>query len=437
MSETTNASEPFTGVWYCCGTANVLPGHAHVYSGPMATYCMWHRPIAVYRPEVDKTFFVYGNADNAPAISFYDHARGSFARPVVLGSNPDGDAHRNPTLLVDAEGFLHVFFGAHSDPTQVVRSTGPYSIADWERRATIDDPRTSYPQPWELRPGEIFVSYRHTPPGWCFRRTTDGAASWGPRQTLIEFAERAIYAVSVAATGPWPRAVHIAWSRLSGGTDEEVRTKHVWARRYNVYYAWSDDGGQTWRRRDGSAYELPIREETAEKVYDCGQHGVWLKDIQLDPHGRPGILFLDADVATYRSAWKVARPEADGWGVHDVAVSDHMYDAGGLVILAEDDWRVYAPTTPSQPQEDGGEIDEWRSADGGRTWRRTAQLTSGSRYSHNQVRVVHNHQAGRGDFRVLWSYGDSVSPPADRTVHLYRYGEALAEPQRMAYAPGS
>ena len=434
MERSAGASEPFTGVWYCCGTANVLPGHAHVYSGPMATYCMWHRPMAVHCQEVGKTFFVYGNAANEPAVSFYDHERDRFARPVVLGRNPDGDAHRNPTLLVDAEGFLYVFFGAHSDPTTVVRSAEPYSIADWAPRATIDDPRTSYPQPWELRPGEIFVSYRHTPPGWCFRRSRDGAASWAPRRTLIEFEGCAIYAVSVAATGDWPRAVHIAWSRLGGGTDEEKRTKHPWALRHHVYYAWSDDGGETWRRRDGSTYALPIREETAEKIHDCGERGVWLKDLQLDPGGEPCILFIDAEVATYRSEWKFARWSDGRWGVHDVAVSDHMYDAGGLVILDEQDYRIYAPTTPSQPREDGGEIDEWRSADRGRTWTRTARITSGSTYSHNQVRVVHNHRAGAGDFRVLWSYGDSDSPPADRTVHLYRYGEALPDPVRMTYS---
>ena len=56
------------GVWYCCGTANVLPGKKYVYSGPMATYCMWHRPIAVYARSEQKTFFVFGNAQNSPTI---------------------------------------------------------------------------------------------------------------------------------------------------------------------------------------------------------------------------------------------------------------------------------------------------------------------------------------------------------------------------------
>ena len=140
------------GVWYCCGKANALPGHEYVYSGAMATYCMWHRPMAIHALEVDRTFFVFGNPDNSPTISSYDHKAEAFAAPVVLGTNPDGDAHRNPTLLIDEDGFLTVFFGAHSHPTRVVRSASPYDISTWSQVAEIED-KNSYPQPWQLRSG--------------------------------------------------------------------------------------------------------------------------------------------------------------------------------------------------------------------------------------------------------------------------------------------
>ncbi len=412
---------PSQGVWYCCGTANTYPGQKYVYSGPMATYCMWHRPIAVYAGPVRTTFFVFGNPDNSPAICAYDHRSKTFGAPVVLGTNPDGDAHRNPTLLVDEQGYLYVFFGAHGHPTRVVKSRSPYDLSQWEPKAAIDDPGTSYPQPWQLKRGEVFVSFRQSP-GWCFRKSLDGAASWQPTVNLIRFADAAIYAVSIAATGPYPRAVHIAWSKLGGGTPEEVATKHLWGRRYDVFYARSDDGGHTWKRSDGTGYSLPIAEETADKVYESGEHGVWLKDIQLDSRGNPCILFIDADVTTYESNWKLARRAEEGWRTADVATSDHMYDGGALVILADDDFRVYAPTTPSQPHEDGGEIDEWTSTDGGATWARTRHVTAGSKYSHNHVRAVFGQE--EGDFRVLWSYGDSVYPPETRDVYLGHYGEA-------------
>jgi len=429
------------GVWYSCGSANLLPGQGAVYCGPMATYCAWHRPLAIYVPEVGRTFFVYGNADNSPTISLYDHASGEFAYPVVLGSNPDGDAHRNPTLLIDEDGFLYVFYGAHGHVTHSLKSDRPLDISSWSEAAPLDDPGTSYPQPWQITPGELFVSYRQAP-GWRFRVSRDGARTWETSVDLVNFgcpedargcAECSIYGITVAAPGDYPRRIHFAWSRLGGGTPEEMDSKHLWARRYNIYYTYSDDGGATWRRSDGSAHELPISEEEADQIYDCGQRGIWLKDIQVDSQGHPYILFIDSQTETFESKWMVGRLTDEGWKFAHVTDSDHMYDAGALVIVADDDLRIWGPTTDVQAHEDGGDIDEWQSRDGGANWELTRHLTHGSRYSHNHVKPVMGHQLGTGDLRVIWSYGDSKKPPATEDVRLYYYGEAMDEPCEIPF----
>ncbi|MBN2293628.1 MAG: BNR-4 repeat-containing protein, partial [Pirellulales bacterium] len=446
--ETSKSTTASQGVWYSPGVAEgygsrrpdksycgvkyscVYPGKPTVYSGPMATYCAWHRPMAVHAPGENKTFFVFGNSRNSPAISFYDHAGKTFARPVVLGTNPNGDAHRNPTLLIDEKGYLYVFYGAHGHPSHVVRSAAPYDISKWEKMAEIED-RNTYPQPWQLKQGELFVSYRGNPQDWYYRKSTDGAVSWQPPVKLIEHKGNSIYAVTVAESGTYPRKIHIAWERMGGGTPEEIRTKALWARRYNVYYACSDNGGSTWRRSDGSKYQLPITETAAEKIHDSGERGVWLKDIQLGPCGKPYMLFIDADVHTYESKWKVARSEENRWRISDVTTGDHMYDGGALLILGSDDIRVYAPTTAVQDHEDGGEIEEWRSVDGGDSWTNSRHITSGSKLSHNHVKTVFNQR--QGDFRMMWNYGDSVYPPSTKDVYLYYFGEAPARPARMRF----
>ena len=87
--------------------------------------------------------------------------------------------------------------------------------------------------------------------------------------------------------------------------------------------------------------------------------------------------------------------------IRDVAVSGHVYDAGGLVILSDNDLRVYAPTTASQPHEDGGKIEKWKSTDKSKTWTNTAHMTLGSEYSYNQVKIVFNSQKRKGLFRVF------------------------------------
>lgn len=416
------------GVWYHCGhQVNTLPGKDWVYSGPMATYCAWHRPMAVYRPEVNRTFFVYGNADNAPTVSAYDHGTGLFAYPVVLGSNPDGDAHRNPTLLVDAEGYLLVFYGAHGHESRVLRSCRPYDLSAWTEVSVLPDAKTTYPQPWELLPGEVFVSYRQAPQwttcSWRATVSRDGGRTWEPSRELVNLGESAVYGVTIGDTGSYPRRVHFVWSRLGGGTPEEIASKHLWCRRYNIYYACSDDGGYTWRRSDGTPYELPITLDSQEEIYNCGQRGVWLKDIQLDSAGHPWVLFVDSDPATYEGLFRVGRFDGQQWHFTTVAESDHMYDDGGIAILGDGDVRVYAPSTPVQPHEDGGDIEEWQSTDGGHSWANTRHVTSGSRYSHNNVKIAFNHQQGPGDLRMLWSYGDSISPPETTDVRLHAYGE--------------
>ena len=390
------------GVWYTSGG---------VYHGAMATYCMWHRPMAVYASSQDKTFFVYGNYENSPTISYYDHATGVFADPVVLGTNPDGDAHRNPTILIDEDGYIYVFWGAHVHPTHVTKSKSTYDITSWESKTDIGA-HTSYPQPWQLKSGEIFVSYRGDPNmSWCSQKSVDGGESWLDYTNIVDFTTGQIYLVSIAETGSYPRKIHLAWSHMVS----------TWDQRWDVYYAYSDDGGTTWKKRDGTEYTLPITEASAEKVYESGDEGVWLKDIQLDSNGNPYILFISANRITYQGTWKIARYSGGNWVITDLTSSDHMYDSGALVILADNDMRIYAPTTPSQAGEDGGDIEEWQSTDSGQTWVNTKHITKNSPYSHNHVRTVWNSQ--KGDFRVFWSYGNSLLNPADKRVHLYYYGE--------------
>ena len=71
----------YRGIWYC----NQGQGDEYVYkySGGLGTYCAKHRPFAIYCPEVDKTFFVYGGTDEAEKtlyhmVSYFDHKTKTF-----------------------------------------------------------------------------------------------------------------------------------------------------------------------------------------------------------------------------------------------------------------------------------------------------------------------------------------------------------------------
>src|SRR6187397_2210033 len=80
--------------------------YAFKYSGGLGTYCDYHAPFAVYRPEVNKTFFCYGGAPADDSrkllhmVSYFDHATGTVPRPTLLLDKHTDDAHDNPVMAI-------------------------------------------------------------------------------------------------------------------------------------------------------------------------------------------------------------------------------------------------------------------------------------------------------------------------------------------------
>ena len=100
--------------------------------------CAKHRPFAVYRPEVDKTFFCYGgtpldahlkhtgedlNGDRSFSrerggfllhmVSYFDHKTGQVPRPTILLDKNTADAHDNPVISIDDDGYIWIFSTSH------------------------------------------------------------------------------------------------------------------------------------------------------------------------------------------------------------------------------------------------------------------------------------------------------------------------------------
>ena len=106
----------YRGIWYANQKTN--NEYVYKYSGGLGTYCANHIPMAIYAPAVNKTFFVYGGTSETgdslwEMVSFYDHATGEVPQPVKIIDKKTTDAHDNPVLSIDAEGYLFVFASAH------------------------------------------------------------------------------------------------------------------------------------------------------------------------------------------------------------------------------------------------------------------------------------------------------------------------------------
>ncbi len=68
--------------------------------------------MAIYAPEVDKTFFVYGGAKEGQRYllamaSYYDHLHHLVPRPTIVHDKENVDnPHDNPSIALDEAGHI-------------------------------------------------------------------------------------------------------------------------------------------------------------------------------------------------------------------------------------------------------------------------------------------------------------------------------------------
>ncbi|GAB6165313.1 BNR-4 repeat-containing protein [Thermostilla marina] len=415
-------AEGFQGIWY----PNQPSGDEYVYkySGGLGTYPQQLNPIAIYAPEVRKTFFVFGGrASDANRllhmISYYDHETGLVARPRILLDKQTDDAHDNPTLVIDGEGYVWIFSNAHgtSRPAFVHRSEKPYAIDSFIR---IAETNFSYSQPWFVPQKGFCFLHTHYEQGrrFLFVWRSDDGFTWSNRRLLAAMAQGQ-YQISWPA--PWGVGTAFNVHPRQGGLNA----------RTNLYYLETRDGGDTWQTADGTPIDLPLLEpDNAALVHDYASEGrlVYLKDINYDAEGRPVILYLTSN--GYRSGpesgprvWHTAAFDGTRWVIRDVTTSDHNYDYGPLYIEPDGTWRLIAPTdTGPQAYNPGGEVVMWTSRDRGRHWEKVRRLTAQSVFNHTYIRRPLGAQP---DFYALWADGHARRESESRLYFTNRSGDTV------------
>ena len=444
-------ADGYRGIWYMNQPSH--DEYVYKYSGGLGTYCAKHRPFAVYCSQVEKTFFCYGGATEDDdrrllhMVSYFDHRTGRAPRPTILLDKRTDDAHDNPVIAVDARGFVWIFSTSHgrSRPSLIHRSAEPYDIGRFQRVAATrrqgaaDVPITnfSYMQAWhDPEHGFLCLFTRYGDPAartLMFMRSADGVR-FSPWQRLAAV-EQGHYQVSTLRGG-----------KLATAFNMHPQDKGLnW--RTNLYYIESVDQGRSWQTADGAPVATPIvRADSPALVHDyrAARLNVYLKDVQLDGHGRPVILVLTS--RGYQSGpqsaprtWTTARWTGQQWRVAPATSSDNNYDMGSLYLEADGTWRIIVPTVPGpQPFNPGGEVASWTSVDQGRSWRMQRQLTHDSRKNHTYVRrPVDAHP----EFYALWADGHGRQPSssslyfADRTGNVFRLPRNMetdwAVPQRV------
>ena len=431
----------YRGIWYM----NQPSGDEYVYkySGGLGTYCAKHKPFAVYCPQVNKTFFCYGGAtrDNnrklIHMVSYFDHKTQMVPRPTILLDKKTSDAHDNPVISVDSDGYIWIFSTSHgtSRPSYIHRSSQPYRIDEFEliNPTRIQDEKSvpitnfSYMQPWHLKDkGFVCFFTRYNYPAArtiCFMSSADGI-EWSKWQRLATI-DQGHYQISAAnhdkaasAFNYHPKGKGLNW-------------------RTNLYYVETRDMGKTWQTVEGHRLELPLTTaENAAIVHDYAAEklNVYLKDIRFDAQGHPVILYITS--RGYQSGpkndprtWTTARWNGKTWIIRPVTTSDNNYDMGSLYIEQDGSWRIIAPTeTGPQQYNPGGEIAMWISNDLGKTWTKTADLTSNSTRNHTYARKPVN---AHNDFYAIWADGNARKPSQSTLYFCNKEGTVHILPKEM------
>jgi hypothetical protein len=423
----------YRGIWFTLGQ---FSEYGDKYSGGLGTYTSHHVPMAVYAPEVERTFFTYGGTPAGDQryllnmVGAYDHRTQTVVKPVIVHDKGVGgvdDPHDNASLALAGDGHLWLFVSGRgvSRPGFIYRSVRPYAIDAWER---IHEGEFTYPQPWWVEGVGFVHLYTRYVAGQgprareLFVRRSATGREWGEERAVAAFGGH--YQVSEQ------RGRRIV-SAFNWHPERNVD------KRTDLYFVQTTDAGETWTTVNGEPLSLPLTEaDNPARVRDYASEGllVYVMDVTFDAHGRPIILYITSrdhrpGPAGNPRRWTIAHWADEAWVFHEIADAGHNYDTGSLQLDPDGAWRLTGPTEIGpQPHGTGGEIAMWVSHDEGRSWTRERQLTEDSERNHGYARRPrHAHP----DFHTYWADGDAdrLSPS-----HLYFTNRDGTVVRRLPYS---
>ncbi|KHT64381.1 hypothetical protein RJ45_06595 [Photobacterium gaetbulicola] len=258
------------------------------FSTPVAIV---NSPAGVYVNGV--TYVTYQGAKTDPYIASYHHETQEWQGPYKAGTSLLGkdeasakDSHGKPTMLIDNDEYIHLFFGGHggSDAfgenelgnvfrgmNKHVVSVKPYDISEFEELDNIS-PFGNYNQAIKMDNGDIYLFYRHGAhrSNWVYQKSTDNARTFSEPVSFLEATPRtdidahhSWYAWATKGSGDdiiVSYDYHVCWNITSAPF--KARGGHF-AERNNLYYMVFNTQTGIWRNVSGEELKVPVTYEAA------------------------------------------------------------------------------------------------------------------------------------------------------------------------------
>jgi len=361
-----------------------------------------------------------------PYIWAYDHNNNAWLDPVKVGVNelPTADEHGNPSMIVDNDGYIHVWYGGHGTATSsnvYARSANPEDISSWIYPAFETD--ETYPSAFVSSNGSVSVAYRngnHSMPGsdaWVIQTSTDNGLTWGNQRTLIQQAlgstRSDYYAKFSEVPGTNRIAVGVGDEYLDGGNPSRHSTEDFYYFEYDlVADRFYNAAGDEFDFADG----LSDADLNADVRTPNNSNGFYMADMKalgnneeravpvpvVTPDGNKYIVAYKGDPALANNG---TRGDADTrvWAWNDTTETWDFNDIGFNTTnwgeQVGNDIEIWASGT------DPGSRERLLSSDGGQTW------TDGG------VFTPVDHQDGDW-YSVLFNPGRDSAHPDARAVLL-------------------
>jgi hypothetical protein len=306
----------------------------------------WQTPVATYNGAI---YYVYVTQQLKTMI-VKKSSDGTVSKNVIFEETDSDPWHNGASVGIDRKGYIHVAGNMHLSPFnhpqngnalyqyawQYVVSDKPEDISSFtfvgnDQSRTIPGTWISYPAFARDTNGVLFVSFCHRVKfgtGWSPGIMAAAIARYDADAKIWEMLGGTDYPHGVktffwndsgaegTAFQPYrPRiffdrdsGMHVTWVADDGHGSSGYHT--------HVLYAYSDDGGESFKRADGSFYEtLPITLENADVVVGpawTGSDGrLWYTSyVGVTADGYPEVSFADHRDDT--AWWSLWRPGA-GW----------------------------------------------------------------------------------------------------------------------------